>query len=117
MAPENGDAFVDCLTHDVDRAYNTYQYIYNCVAKRDPSELTDLLRFENPYWQFERYIAIESAYDVRSSFNILDEMSLRERPEREWSSQRGREHPIEPGHCRRRLPDRTTSKRRAIIWD
>ncbi|MFW6384748.1 MAG: hypothetical protein ACOCY7_01295 [Halodesulfurarchaeum sp.] len=89
MAAQNGYSFAVCLSHDVDRIYKTYQSIYNILTDRDPAELKDFLGFRSPYWQFERYMAIESAHDVRSTFNILDEKSLWERPIREWFSKQG----------------------------
>lgn len=81
--------FALCLSHDVDRVYKSYQYLYNGLQERDLRELSGILRSNNPYWQFERFMAIESSFGVRSSFNVLDEVRLRERPKSEWLSVAG----------------------------
>lgn len=82
-------SFALCLSHDVDRLYKTYQYPYRAVTQRDPAELLGLLSPKNPYWQFERIMAIESRLGVRSAFNVLDEIKLRDRPKSEWLTKSG----------------------------
>ena len=77
-------AFAVCLSHDIDRVYKTYQYVWNAIQSTDPRELVGLASPANPYWTFERIMALEAALGVRSSFNVLDEMHITERPLREW---------------------------------
>lgn len=89
MTKSTDYAFALCLSHDVDRIYKTYQYPYRFVKNRDPSELKGLFSFKNPYWQFETIMAIESELGVRSSFNVLDEIPLPERPISDWFSKSG----------------------------
>jgi len=91
MSPsdDGGYPFAVCLSHDVDRLYKTYQYVWNAVAERDPGELVGLVTPDNPFWTFERTMAIESRLGVRSSFNVLDEIHLSERPKREWLTMTG----------------------------
>jgi peptidoglycan/xylan/chitin deacetylase (PgdA/CDA1 family) len=83
--------FALLLTHDVDRPYKTYQYLYYALA--DPEKrgyhLSSLLSSENPYWQFDRVTDIESDLGVRSAFYFLSEQRLRDRPVREWFTKRG----------------------------
>ena len=77
--------FYLCLSHDVDRPYKTYQSLYYAVTERRPYHLTTLLPGSNPYWQFERIMAMEASLGVRSTFFFLDEQRLlRDRPVREW---------------------------------
>lgn len=82
-------SFALCLSHDVDRIYKTYQYFWNAAQNRDLRELAGILSAKNPYWTFERTIEIESSLGVRSSFNILDEINLFERPKTEWLTKHG----------------------------
>lgn len=82
-------SFALCLSHDVDRIYKTYQYIWNAIQSRDPRELIGVLSSKNPYWTFGRIIDIESTLGVRSSFNILNEINLSERPKLEWLTKDG----------------------------
>lgn len=89
MARSNGYSFGLCLSHDVDRIYKTYQYPYRTLKNRDVSELTGAFNFRNPYWQFEKIIDIESELDVRSSFNVIDEIPLSERPVSDWFTKSG----------------------------
>lgn len=81
--------FAVCLTHDVDRVYKTYQSLYNAITERDPTRVAGLFSSQNPYWQFERIMDAESERGVRSSFHVLDEKPLQERPVREWFSMSG----------------------------
>lgn len=89
MADQGEHTFALCLSHDVDRVYKTHQYFYNAVTEGDVDGLKGLFESKNPYWQFERFMAIESEYDVRSSFNVLDEIPLSDRPISEWVSKQG----------------------------
>jgi len=82
-------AFGLCLTHDVDRVVKTYQYIYQLIKRLDFSQLWDLASEMNPYWQFERIMKIEERLGVRSSFNVLDEIHLSDRPKSEWMTMTG----------------------------
>lgn len=82
-------SFALCLSHDVDRIYKTYQYLWNAVQKRDLRELAGVISAKNPYWTFGRTIDIESTLGVRSSFNILDEIKLSDRPKSEWFTKDG----------------------------
>lgn len=82
-------SFALCLSHDVDRIYKTYQYFSEAIKQRDPYQLLDALSPENPYWTFERIMSIEDSLGVRSSFNILDEIHITQRPISEWFTKRG----------------------------
>jgi hypothetical protein len=82
-------SFALCLSHDVDRVFKTYQYVWNALQDRNPRELVGVLSPENPYWTFERIMDIEAGLGVRSSFNVLDEMPITERPKREWFTKTG----------------------------
>lgn len=83
-ASESEYSFAVCLSHDVDRIYKTHQYLWNAVQELNPRELFGVLNSRNPYWTFERTMAIETVLGVRSSFNVLDELCLRERPLTDW---------------------------------
>lgn len=72
--------FALCLSHDVDRVYKTYQYIYEAVTRLDPDPIRGIFSMKNPYWQFERIMDVESSRGVRSSFNVLVEKRLSEQP-------------------------------------
>ena len=72
--------FALCLSHDVDRVYKTYQYLYEAVSRLDPGSLSSMFSMKNPYWQFERIMDLESGHGVRSSFNVLVEKRLSEQP-------------------------------------
>lgn len=76
--------FALVLTHDVDRVTKTYQSVYYAVTRRDVGSLADLLPWRHPYWQFRTIMDIEDAAGVRSSFNFLNERSLREQPPTSW---------------------------------
>jgi hypothetical protein len=81
--------FAVCLSHDVDRIYKTYQYVYNALERRYPPELLGVLSPKNPFWTFERIMDVESRLGVRSSFNVLDEFHITERPPWEWLTSTG----------------------------
>lgn len=68
--------FALCLTHDVDRPYKTYQWVYEALRERDASKLRSLVAGENPYWQFDSVTRIEESMDVRSAFYFLQEPPL-----------------------------------------
>lgn len=89
LKPSSEYSFALCLSHDVDRIYKTYQYIWNAAQNRNLRELFGILSSNNPYWTFERTMDIETTLGVRSSFNILDEVNLSERPKSEWLTMNG----------------------------
>lgn len=77
--------FALCLTHDVDRIRKTYQTVYNAIIDRQLSELLDLLPWRDPYWQFQKIMALEEDLGVRSAFYFLNERRLfRDKPVRTW---------------------------------
>ncbi|WP_082146707.1 polysaccharide deacetylase family protein [Halostagnicola sp. A56] len=87
---DGGYAFALCLTHDIDRVYKTPQnYLFDSLSQRDPRHLAGLVSAKNPYWQFERIMALESMLGVRSAFYVLDERRLADRPKREWATLSG----------------------------
>ncbi|QLD87207.1 hypothetical protein HWV23_16250 [Natronomonas halophila] len=73
----------------MDRIYKTYQYVWNAAQGLDLRELAGVLSSKNPYWTFDRIMDIEASLGVRSSFNVLDEMRLSERPKSEWLTKTG----------------------------
>jgi peptidoglycan/xylan/chitin deacetylase (PgdA/CDA1 family) len=78
-------SFALCLTHDVDRPYETYQSLYYALADRDPSHLASALPGRNPYWQFDDIAALEADLGVRSAFYFLNEQHLLlDRPTSDW---------------------------------
>lgn len=68
--------FALCLTHDVDRPYKTYQWLWEAVREGSAGALVGLLRGRNPYWQFERVRDLEAELGVRSAFYFLNEPHL-----------------------------------------
>ncbi len=67
------------LSHDVDRTRKSYQYITKSLGgfrsghfKQGFYHLISLF-LKNPYWSFDRIIAIEKEYEVRSTFFFLEE--------------------------------------------
>lgn len=83
--PVDGYKFGLCLTHDVDRPFKGLQSLYHAIHDRRPHHLRGLLPSENPWWTFERLMALERDLGVRSAFYFLHEPHLfRERPPREW---------------------------------
>lgn len=83
------NTFALCLSHDVDRIYKTYQYGFEAIAQKDPRKILGYFSSKNPYWTFPRIMEIETSLGVRSSFNVLDEMHITERPKTEWLSKDG----------------------------
>ncbi len=78
--------FALCLTHDVDRAYKTFQAPYYALKDRNPSHLKPLVSTDCPYWQFEEIMELEEELGVRSSFYFLNEKNLlRDKEPREWT--------------------------------
>jgi len=67
--------FAICLTHDVDRVKKTWwQSLYYFVKTRKLYHLKTMFqKRNNPYWNFERIMAIEDKYGVRSTFFFLNE--------------------------------------------
>jgi peptidoglycan/xylan/chitin deacetylase (PgdA/CDA1 family) len=67
------------LSHDVDRTHKSYQYITKSLGGFRSGHLKQgfyhlfSLFLKNPYWSFDRIIAIEKEYDVRSTFFFLEE--------------------------------------------
>ncbi|WP_152424921.1 hypothetical protein [Natronococcus jeotgali] len=86
---DSGYTFGLCLSHDVDRVYKSYQYLYEALIEKQPQKALGLLSSNNPWWQFERIMDLEASFDVRSSFNILAEDRFSERPIREQLSKDG----------------------------
>ena len=82
-------SFALCLSHDVDRIYKTYQHIYEAIGQLDPRQFFGYLKSKNPYWTFPQVMKIESSLDVRSCFNVLDEIHLRQRPKSDWICKKG----------------------------
>lgn len=83
--PVDGYEFGLCLTHDVDRPFKGLQSLYYALRDRRPHHLRGLLPSENPWWTFERLMALERDLGVRSAFYFLHEPHLfRERPPRAW---------------------------------
>lgn len=77
--------FALCLTHDVDRPYKTYQWLWEAVRDRSVGALSGFLKDHNPYWQFETVRNIEADLGVRSAFYFLNEPHLLgEKPVRSW---------------------------------
>lgn len=82
-------SFALCLSHDIDRVYKTYQYLYEAATELNPKKALGAFTANNPWWQFGRIMDIESGLGVRSSFNVLDEQHISERPRREWLTKDG----------------------------
>jgi peptidoglycan/xylan/chitin deacetylase (PgdA/CDA1 family) len=68
------------LTHDVDRVRKyVYHYIWHGLRgsgpamRRQAAMLVDRLRGQRHYWNFERIMALEAGYGVRSTFLFLNE--------------------------------------------
>jgi hypothetical protein len=80
-------SFALCLTHDVDRIYQTYQPLYYGIRDLDVDRLRDLWSRDDPYWQFDEIMQLEEELGVRSSFYFLNEQRLfGDRPLRELLS-------------------------------
>ena len=79
----NDHPFILALSHDVDRVAKRWQflfYFFRTIARRQPERfrlhsrsLGALLRGDDPYWNFERIIKLESDLGVRSTFFFLNE--------------------------------------------
>jgi peptidoglycan/xylan/chitin deacetylase (PgdA/CDA1 family) len=75
--------FALVLTHDVDRAYKTFQYlpsIINSIRKIRPVELGYHLSnlcfnrgIKNPYWTFDSICELENSLGVKSTYYFLNE--------------------------------------------
>jgi len=80
-------SFALCLTHDVDRPYKRifHKIYYGIKGPNKLYHFKSLFRRDNPYWQFEYIMKIESSLGVRSSFYFLNEKSLfRDKNIKEW---------------------------------
>lgn len=65
-----------CLTHDVDRIDKKWWHcLYYFVKTKNIYHLKTLYKRRkfNPYWNFERIMALEDKYGVRSTFFFLNE--------------------------------------------
>ena len=79
----NGHPFVLALSHDVDRVAKRWQFLYyvgQALAcrrldqlKQQIQSLGELARGDDPYWNFQRIMALEDELGVRSTFFFLDE--------------------------------------------
>jgi len=76
----NNKKFAVCLTHDVDRIKKTFQYVTHTIRNLKKgeislalSQLSSLVRRENPYWNFDRIIEMERRQGVKSTFFFLNE--------------------------------------------
>ncbi len=79
----SGKKFAMVITHDVDRAYKTYQYgpsIFDRIRKADFPGLAGQFRDvlfrrgkSNPYWNFEKIAELEEEFSARSTFFFLHE--------------------------------------------
>jgi peptidoglycan/xylan/chitin deacetylase (PgdA/CDA1 family) len=79
----NEHGFTLALSHDVDRVAKRWQFIYyalRALAKLDGSRLKRELqslrarvRGDDPYWNFQRIMAVENDLGVRSTFFFMDE--------------------------------------------
>jgi peptidoglycan/xylan/chitin deacetylase (PgdA/CDA1 family) len=71
--------FTVCLTHDVDRTRKTFQYISHslkALRNRNYNQViyhVKSLGRKNPYWNFEKIMALENEYQLRSTFFFLNE--------------------------------------------
>ena len=80
---QDGKKFAVCLTHDVDRAHKSYQYISHFVrnirrgdfrsAMNQITSAARKLQGDEPYWNFDRIMEIERNLGVKSTFFFLNE--------------------------------------------
>lgn len=67
------------LSHDVDRTYKSYQFLTKALKSLFSGKIKQAMYhkfsvfLKNPYWNFDRIIAIEQSYGVKSTFFFLDE--------------------------------------------
>ena len=79
----DGHPFALALSHDVDRVAKRWQFLYYpvyAIVRRELDQLWRhvkslgaLLRGADPYWNFERIMALEDKLGVRSTFFFLNE--------------------------------------------
>lgn len=79
----DGKKFALCLSHDVDRAYKTYQYlpsILKNIKKRNPRGIIEQIKSmlfdhgkNNPYWTFDKIMNLENKLGVKSTSYFLNE--------------------------------------------
>lgn len=76
MEWKNNAPYVLCLSHDVDRVKKQwYHYLFYGI-KQPILQLKSLWKKINgiePYWNFEKLMALENNYNVRSTFLFLNE--------------------------------------------
>lgn len=71
--PEKKD-FLAWLSHDVDRVHKSMAHsLYYCLKQKRLYHLQTLISGENPYWNFERIMELESKYGAKSTFFFLNE--------------------------------------------
>ncbi len=69
-----GKNFLIWLSHDVDRVQKTiFHSIYYFFKERKFSHLQDIFSKNNPYWNFDRIMALEGQYNAKSTFFFLNE--------------------------------------------
>ena len=79
----HGKPFSVCLTHDVDEIKKSVHYVTNslrCLKKRDLRNLSkqfrsiaQKMRGCEPFWTFEKLMALEDKYDAKSTLFFLQE--------------------------------------------